>query len=209
MKSKHRYYIKQGIKNFDVRRLNHEEFEEYKCRLLEIINTVRVNDYHLLAVEKIAEPNENQYYLGAFDKEKGMLDGWALITEHDDYIELTSLKVLPECEKRSINAALVYGLINIYGDKLCKDLYICNGTRTINHPTQFNAYLRRMFEFRKAYCRLRIHYRWFVKLAVILLRPFRKRIVTIGEGRVGMIHQVASVMKMDEIARACSDKSLV
>ena len=203
IKSKHRYYIKQGMKNFDVVKFDYYGFERYKKRLLGIINAVRINDYHIKAVSKIAVPTENQYYLGAF--EKGMHDeahlvGWAFVIEHEEYIEFSSLKVLPEYEKKSINAAIVYRLISEYNHQLSKSFYITNGTRTINHPTQFNKYLRRMFEFRKAYCKLRIKYRWFVKPVIRTLYPFRKKMY--DKDKTGIMHQISAVLKMEEIARS-------
>lgn len=205
VKSKHRYYIKQGMKNFDVRRLNREEFEENRNRILEILNNVRVDDYHLEAAKDISIPASNEFYLGAFEKDTDYMVGWALITEYEGYASFTSLKALPEYEKKSINAAIVYALVELYKDRFGKNFYISNGTRTINHPTQFNAYLRRMFEFRKAYCRLRIRYRWFVKPLIIVLYCFRTKIEDKGEQSKGLIHQIAAVLRMEEIARSCRE----
>lgn len=198
IKAKHRYYIKQGLKNFDVKRLTAVEFKRYRTNILEILNFLRSHEYHLDTVENVVIPNENQYYLGAFEKDTCHLVGWALITEYKDYVGFTSLKVLPEYEKKSINAGIVYTLIDQYNSKLDKDFYITNGTRTINHPTQFNTYLRRMFEFRKAYCILHIKYRWFIKPIVKALYPIRKQISKRG----GRLHQVSAVLKMEEIARS-------
>ncbi len=198
IKAKHRYYIKQGLKNFNIKKITTNEFEIYKTDILKILNYLRVNDYNLDNVGSVPIPNSNRYYLGAFEKNTDHLVGWALITEHKDYIEFTSLNVLPEQEKKSINAGIVYALIEQYNNKLSKNFYITNGTRTINHPTQFNSYLRRMFEFRKAYCKLIIKYRWFVKPVVEVLYPMRKEIARYG----GILHQISGVLRMEEISRS-------
>lgn len=199
IKAKHRYQIKQGVKNFEVKEI---DFYEYKETLLEITNEVRRKEYGLSSIEKLPTPFDNAVYLGAFDIEERKCVGYAKLAEYSTYIDFTSLKVLPEYEKKSINAALVYAVVDRYKEKL-GDIYISNGSRTINHPTHFNEYLIRMFEFRRAYCKLFIRYRWWVKPIVQLLFPFRNILEKISYKK-HLLQMILGVLKMEEIARSFS-----
>lgn len=197
IKAKHRYYIKQGLKNFKVVPI---DFKKYTERILKILNTVRTEEYRLPTVNGISEPKGNELYLGAFESDTEELVGYAILTEHPEYVEFTSLKVLPEYEKHSINAAIIYSIIERYNDRL-GEMYISNGSRTINHSTAFNDYLIRMFEFRKAYCKLHIRYRWWVRPAVKILYPARGWIES-KKDKNHVLQLISGVLKMEEIVRS-------
>lgn len=199
IKAKHRYYIKQGIKNFDITRI---EYEEYQAKILEIYNEIRIKSYELNKVQELKRPDNSEIYFGAFQKLSGVLAGYAVIREHKDYLELVSLKTLPQYEKYSINAAIIYTIICSYNNKLGRDFYISNGTRTINHPTNFNEYLERMFEFRKAYCLLRIRYQWYIKVIVNMLFYFKSLILKL-RNKNNFFRQISAVLEMEEIRREC------
>ena len=197
LKAKHRYQIKQGIKNFDVREI---ALNDYKDTLVRILNEVRIKKYGLSAVYGIAsEQIEGSVYLGAFDRESGKIVGYVVLIEHSEYINLSSLKVLPEYEKRSINAAIIYAVIKRYNDYL-GTIYISNGSRAINHPTTFDDYLIRLFEFRKVYCRLHIRYRWWVKIVIYILYPFRKLIARYKD-KHHFLQMLNGVLMMEEISK--------
>lgn len=197
IKAKHRYQIKQGMKNFEVREII---FSDYKNDLLQILNEVRVKEYGLGAVREIAaEQVEGTVYLGAFERETGKIAGYAVLIEHSKHVDLSSLKSLPEYEKRSINAAILYAAIQRYNERL-GTIYISNGSRTIHHPTSFNDYLIRLFEFRKAYCKLHIRYRWWVRKVICILYPFRK-LVARYKDRHHFLQILNGVLMMEEISR--------
>lgn len=195
IKAKHRYQIKQGLKNFCVRQI---DFEMYKKDILYILNFVRQQEYKRRKIYDLPEPADNEIYLGAFTMDTGKLVGYATLIEHEEYIEFSVLKVLPEYEKKSINAAIVYNCIMRYNEKL-GEIYITNGSRTINHQTMFDDYLIRMFEFRKAYCKLFIKYRWWFKGIVMVLKPWKKMV---NKSQGNICRAISGILKMEEIANA-------
>ena len=52
--------------------------------------------------------------------------------------------------------------------------YVSDGSRSITEHSQIHDFLIQNFKFRKAYCQLAVHYKWWVKIAVKMLYPFRK-----------------------------------
>lgn len=137
--------------------------------------------------------------LGAFSKESDELCGYALLTEFEHYVEFNVLRVNPEMERLGINAAVVDGILEKYNDRLGKNFYINDGSRSIRHETAFQDYLEKYFGFRKAYCKLHIKYRFPVGIAVKIIYPLRNRINK--ESSLGSL--VSGVLQMEEINRSC------
>ena len=53
-------------------------------------------------------------------------------------------------------------------------MYVSDSARTITEHSHIQGFLMDNFGFRKAYCRLEVHYNWWMKIAVTMLYPFRK-----------------------------------
>lgn len=60
-------------------------------------------------------------------------------------------------------------------------------------------YLEKYFSFRKAYCKIHIEYNPRIKWILRLLFPFRKIMKKFDF--VGFVHQINSVLKMEELKR--------
>lgn len=115
----------------------------------------------------------NYCTFGAFSVELNQLSGYALISEHENWANFAVLKVIPECEKLAINAAIVAAICEHYNDRLGDSFYISDGERNIVHITAFQDYLAKYFNFRKAYCKLNLKYKKPIGLCVKVLMPFR------------------------------------
>ena len=79
--------------------------------------------------------------------------------------------------KRQSSAYPYYGLFY----SLCQHYlqrvgyhYITDGSRSITEHSHIHDFLIQNFKFRKAYCQLAVHYKWWVKIAVKMLYPFKK-----------------------------------
>ena len=103
-------------------------------------------------------------------------------------------------EKLGINAAIVAGILEGYTKKGQFGKYICDGARSISHETNFQDYLEKYFGFRKAYCKLHIAYNPRVKWIVKMLFPFRKMLHRFDQ--IGFVHQINSVLYMEELCRS-------
>lgn len=52
--------------------------------------------------------------------------------------------------------------------------YVSDSARSVSNHSEIQDYLIQNFNFRKAFCKLEIHYNWWMKIAVKILYPFRK-----------------------------------
>ena len=198
-KKKHRYFIRQGLKKFDIAVI---ALEEWGDKLVEILNTIRTEEYGLPASSESLPTEKWITYFGVFEKGTSNLVGWANVVERSGSLELCSLKTLYRYRKDSINAALIYWILDYYKDQIGRK-YITNGTRSINHSTQFNEFLERMFGFRKAYCTLVIVYRPIMKVLVPFLKRAKKQIERKSSDRGGVWRQIHGVLLLDEFATSC------
>lgn len=200
LKAKRRYEITKGCRYFDVNKICAEEYIQELAR----VQKKAISQYKGGAskfnkdsfCDYIRREWNKKLVFGAYDKETGTLCGYALLTEREKYVEFTSLKVLPECERLGINAAIVYEILSFYNEKLKNGFYIVDGEKSINHETNFQDYLEKYFMFRKAYCELKILYRPEMKICMKFFRFLEKQGVNFDR-----FHQVSAVLKMDKIAR--------
>lgn len=141
---------------------------------------------------------ENFRVYAAFTNDEDLLIGFALVTVIGKAIKMTMQKTNPAYEKYRSNAALVDCMLHDWNEKLkTGEVYITNGSRSIKHETNFNAYLEKYFGFRKAYARLRVVYRFPFGIAVKLLKPFRK---LFEHTENPFLYNLYCVLKMDSFA---------
>lgn len=208
LKSNYRYKINKGIKNFDVRIIDPQEYVD---ELYEVFVAAfgswpakyrpqftycdAENLSHKLAVDS------NMTCYGAFYRETEELCGFMQVPTHEMYAELQVQRVKPAYEKLQINAALVYGLLESNHAKLeSGEFYILDGARSISHETNFQDYLEKYFGFRKAYCKLHIVYNPKIKWIVKMLFPFRNMFLRFDD--LGFVHQINSVLFMEKLCRS-------
>lgn len=204
LKAKRRYEINKGIKNFEVKVINPTEYKEE-------LFSVQVDAFSAYPEKYRPQVDKQDFLLsidtwrdftifGCFYRETGELTGYALLEESESYIDFKSMRTIPAYEKFSVNAALVEWVLRHYDGFLRDGGYICDGSRSINHETAFQDYLEKYFCFRKAYCHLHIEYNPKVKWLIKMLYPMRKMLQKIDN--VGSLHQINSVLRMEEICRS-------
>lgn len=206
LKSKRRYVINKGLKYFDVREINPADYVEELYSVQVDAFSAYPKKYRPVAkrkeffcLGKFFEKNKSYKMFGAFLIETGELCGYAYVREQGVCIHLPVLKTKPQYEKIEVNAALVYGLLDYFKDRLESGSYICDGARSISHETAFQDYLEKYFGFRKAYCKLHIAYNPKTNWLIKVLFPLR-RLLHLFDG-IGIVHSVNAVLKMEEIAR--------
>jgi len=203
LKSKRRYEIKKGCKNFEVKVIKPSDYREALYEVQFAAFSAYPRKYRpVLDKERFSNglARWNRYVtLGAFDKDN-ILRGYALLEKTSDlWFEFIVLRTTPACEKLGINAALVEKVLDYCKDFLQSGGILCDGSRSINHETNFQDYLEKYFGFRRAFCRLHIAYNpkyaWLVKA----LYPWRRSLSYLNG--LGVIHQISALLKMEEISR--------
>ena len=160
------------------------------------IETVRQKAYPILketfddyqiAERKMNEAVFNQYldncskenfdFWGAFDVETHELVGFCTVRLFENSCEYGLIGFLP---KYKHNASYpYYGFffkMNEYYLGNQKFKYVSDGSRSITEHSNIQPFLEQNFNFRKAYCKLKIRYKWWFGAIVRILLPFRKLI---------------------------------
>lgn len=143
--------------------------------------------------EMMALFEKYQYdYWGVFDKNNGDFVGFCINRVWEDCCGYEILGILPKYKRKSTSYPY-YGLyysMNQYYLQERSFRYVTSGTRSVTEHSNIQPFLEEKFHFRKSYCRLEIHYNWWMKIAVKILYPFRK-IITIP--------QVKAVLNMESM----------
>lgn len=204
LKAKRRYEINKGLKNFVVKQIDpHDHKDE--------LYAVQVSAFSAYPKKYRPTVEKNKFmagidgwnkYLtfGAFYRETGEMAGYALLAEKKNWIDFSVLKTKPEYEKYAVNAALCGEVLSYYSQLLSTGGIICDGARSISHETNFQDYLEKYFGFRRAYCNLHVNYNVKIKWIVMLLFPLRK--ILFRFDNFGFIHQINSVLRMEELCRS-------
>ncbi len=143
---------------------------------------------------------DEKYRLYAvFTNEENLLIGFALVTIKGAFVKMTMQKTNPEYENYRSNAALVDCMLNDLNEKLKSgDIIITNGSRSIKHETNFNAYLEKYFGFRKAYARLKVVYRFPFGIIIKFMKPFMK---FLEHTEKPLLYNLYCVLKLDSYSK--------
>lgn len=141
-------------------------------------------------------------FWAAFALDSGKLVGYMMLGRHEDWVEIYTSKFHPGYLNLCVSDALYAFVLDYYLNGQHKK-YVASGTRSINHVTNTQEYKEHHFGYRKCFCRLHVIYRPRYKLIFKILFLFRGLISILG-GRFTLIHRIAAVLKMEEIARKSS-----
>lgn len=203
-KSKVRYEINRANKMFEVLEINPMEYTEEIFRIQTAAWATYPESYRPQsdpeAVRRNVEKWSLQYKIfAAFCVEDGEMAGYALLNEHDTWVDFSVLKADPQYEKKGVNVAVIFKICEYYNERLKKGYYICDGERNIIHETAFQDFLIKKFGFRRAYCKLNIIYRKPIGLMVKILYPFRD-VISKMKGH-SMIKKINAILLMECISR--------
>ena len=142
-------------------------FDDYKVTDREM-NEAVFNEYldHCAA--------RNYDYWGIFNKETEELVGFCTVYVWDNSCEYGITGIWPQYKKNSTYPYYgIYYTMNEYylGEK--KFNYVLDGARSITEHSNIQPFLEQNLKFRKAYCKLKITYKWWFGIIVRLLYPFR------------------------------------
>ena len=116
----------------------------------------------------------NYDYWGIFIKNTNKLIGFCTVNVWDNSCEYGITGILPEYKHNSTYPYYgIYYKMNEYylGEK--HFIYVNDGSRSITEHSNIQPFLEQNFKFRKAYCKLKLHYKWWFGIIVRLLYPFR------------------------------------
>lgn len=172
--SKVRNQVKKSLRCYDIRRITAEEMESmgYDCYNL---SRRRFGTGLDISHEQWHRQifNAEQDYWIAIENESGVVQALALNKRYDDYCDYITMGVNPDAPKSTYP---IYGLIYEMNRYYLEELnlrYVMDGARTITEHSNIQSLLEEKFKFRRAYCKLQIYYKPWVRVIVKMLYPFR------------------------------------
>ena len=169
---------KLDFKLIDINLIEQEGFPILKATYDDYAVTDRVMNQNTFDEYLDLCKSKKYDYWGIFDNDK--LIGFCANWLWSDAVEYGLVGVLPEY-KRECTAYPYYGLFYTMNQYYLQEKgfrYVTDGSRSITEHSHIQPFLEEKFHFRKSYCHLALHYKWWMKLAVKILYPFRN-IITI------------------------------
>lgn len=113
-------------------------------------------------------------YWGLFTKQNEEFVGFAAVQLFENACFYDMVAIHPKLKNNATYPfyGFFYKLNEYYlGEKHFK--YVTDGSRSITEHSNIQPFLEQNFKFRKAYCKLKLHYKWWFGMIVRLLYPFR------------------------------------
>ena len=203
LKSKRRYEITKAHKFCVANEINpleylEELFDCYEKSFMAYPERYRPKNISFydfeIYIKNLYQSEKNEFYITRFIETSKVI-GFLILSHDDKFIGLTQLKTDPDFEKYNSNASLIDYVLTKYNEKLNSgDCIFTNGSRSIKHETNFNAYLEKYFGFRKAYAKLRITYRFPFGIIIKIIKPFK---IFFEQSQNPLLYNIYCVLKMD------------
>lgn len=116
-------------------------------------------------------------YWGVFLKDTCEMVGFCTVNNWEDCCEYGYTGIYSKYKNHGYYP--FYGLYHHLNDYYLEQQgfrYVSDSARSITEHSNIHEFLIQNFNFRKAYCKLEVHYQWWMKIAVKMLYPFRKMI---------------------------------
>lgn len=189
--SKGRNKIRKALKTYDYRiidtnLLKEKGFDIYK----EVLKNYPIKDRHISYNSYLSIFNNNCECWGCFKKNTDEIIGFAINYIWDDSCQYEITAILPPYKHNTTYP--YYGLIYIMDQYYLEEKkykYVSDGSRSISEHSNFQEFLIRNFKFRKAYCRLKIYYKWWLNVVIKVLFPFRNMLTS---------NKIRAILRMHE-----------
>lgn len=191
--------IRRALRFYNIKKINVNEFSE---KAFPIITSAQ-KSYKVKS--KVTSEKEFEAEVGQY-KEDNNKDFWiverksdneavaiAINTIKKDSCEYDTMRCKPEAlhDRTYPYYGLIYEMNRHYlGEKKLR--YVNDGSRTVTEHSSIQDFLIHNFGFRKAYCKLRIHYKWWLNVVIKVLFPLRNVIP---------IRNIRGILKMEAYSR--------
>lgn len=194
LSSKMRNQVKKCFKTMRVAQLSPDELKEKGYSVfVEASSNYKVESIPPTQEEfnkRIDNSEENEFW-GCYDIESNQLVAFCMNAVSKESCEYRTMKAIPAYQKQYAYYGLIYEMNRYYLEER-KLKYVNDGGRSITNHSNIQPFLIDKFNFRKAYCHFDMHYKWWLKLAIKALFPFRKLI---------NVRQVQSLLNMEAMAK--------
>lgn len=172
--------IRHANNFFEYKQIPYEQFTKHVFPIVEdTFSHYKVHDRTMdrEVFSKYLEYCQERHfdYWGIIAKDTGKMVGFCTVNNWEDCCEYGYTGVFSEYKSHGYYP--YYGLyhsLNAYYLEQKGFKYVSDSARSITNHSEIQDFLIQNFNFRKAYCRLVVYYRWWMKIAVKILYPFRK-----------------------------------
>lgn len=117
--------------------------------------------------------------------------GWAINHIFENMCEYETVKIDPAFLDSTYPSYGLFYTMNKYYLEESKLSYIMAGWKSVTHHSNIQQFLIEQFNFRKAYCKMTMHYKFPLNIAISLLFPFR-RIIPIQKVKTLLLQEAFS-----------------
>lgn len=177
--SRVRNQIRRCLRNCDIKKISNKELVEHNGYMVysDAFSRYRNVTQSILNREQweqnILNSSDKEYW-GVFVKEDNKLIAWSLNTIAQKSVSYSTLKAVPSEMNKHYP---FYGLLYVMGEYYLNERgfeYVSDGWRSVTEHSNIQPFLEQKFLFRKAYCKMELHYAWWLKLIINILFPFRR-----------------------------------
>jgi len=175
LSSKMRNQVKKCFKTMRFARLSPKDLKENGYSVfVEASKSYKVESVPPTREEfntRIDNAEENEFW-GCFEIETDKLVAFSMNAVTNESCEYRTMKAIPAYQKQYAYYGLIYGMNRYYLEER-KLKYVNDGGRSITNHSNIQPFLIDKFNFRKAYCQLRIVYKPWFGVVIKVLFPFR------------------------------------
>jgi hypothetical protein len=201
LSSKVRNQVRRAQNIFDIIRIDKEKLlqEGFEVHLSAMMN-YKVKSKPIskeIFINRITNCGIDYQFWGCLKKDTGELIAFAINHIFEGQCNYETFKAKPEYLRTCYP---FYGLLYEMNRYYLEDLklnYVCDGARSITEHSNIQPFLEEKFNFRKAYCKILITYKWWLKPLINILYPFRKYL---------KISSMKAILKQEEMARNILNK---
>lgn len=198
LKPRVRNKIRHANNHFDYKRIPYEQFTKHVFPIVkDTFAHYKVHDRPMnreVFSKYLEECQERNFdYWGIFLKETQEMVGFCTVNCWGDCCEYGYTGIYSNYKSQGYYP--YYGLYHHLNGYYLEEQgfrYVSDSARSITNHSEIQDFLIQNFNFRKAYCRLEVHYNWWMNIAVKLLFPFRKIIKN---------PQVKAILYMESMTR--------
>lgn len=175
LSAKTRNQVRRGLANYNIRKITSEEIlnHGYKiyCEAAASYKIALSAPSIFEFQDRIKSTDSSNEFWGAFNAKKEMV-AFAINKVKGNSCDYQTMKAIPADMKNYVYYALIYEMNRHYLQER-KMQFVIDGARSITEHSNMQPFLESKFNFRKAYCHLKIYYKWWFGIIVKCLYPFR------------------------------------
>lgn len=199
LSSKKRNQVKKSLKTYNVRKVSAEEIlsvglpiYQEACESYKVKTSIITSNEFRSRIASSEKMGRSDYWC-VYNKETNEAVALAINTVFEDCCEYNTMKCKPKVMRNSTYPyyGLIYEMNRYYLEEL-KLKYVNDGARSITEHSNIQPFLIDTFHFRKAYCKLQVEYKWWMRVLITFLYPFRSKILYLP---------IRSLLRMESFAR--------